>query len=376
MIDSKDFLKHLQNLSVNFFTGVPDSLLKDLCACIADNVADAQHVPAANEGGAVALAAGYHLATGDMPLVYLQNSGLGNAVNPLLSLADPEVYGIPMMLVIGWRGKPGVKDEPQHIKQGRVQHAMLDSMEVPYRIIHAGLINYRGVLQELITIAHNDSRPVALIVEKDTFADYPAQKEVKSQSPLRREEALQSIISHLKREDIVVSTTGKASREIYEIRAANKQGHHSDFLSVGSMGHCSQIALGISLVHNNKTVVCIDGDGALIMHMGAMSIIGARARKNFIHILLNNHAHDSVGGQPTTSCTTNFCNIAISCGYKKAYCIKNIQELGELLPGIMKSDGPVFIEIIVQTGARKDLGRPGKSPRANKYDFMAHLKRP
>lgn len=373
MIGSLQFLETLKKNSIDFFTGIPDSLLKSFCACLYDYVPSEQHIIASNEGAAVALATGYHLATGRLPLVYLQNSGLGNAVNPILSLADPEVYGIPMLLMIGWRGKPGIKDEPQHVKQGRVQNALLNAMEIPYRIINAQEKHYEQVISELAALAMEEKKPAAIIVEKDTFIAYAPKLENAQPEQMTREEAIEAILRQVTEPDIVVSTTGMASRELYELRAAKNQGHHSDFLTVGSMGHCSQIALGISLTHQDRHVLCLDGDAAVIMHMGSLSIIGAHAKHNFIHIILNNGAHDSVGGQPTTAPTTDFVAVAQACGYKHAERITSTGRLEEAVKNAKNTEGPVLIEAIIKTGARKNLGRPAKTPIENKTDFMKYL---
>ena len=374
MIDSQQFLDNLKKNSIDFFTGVPDSLLKSFNACLFDHVPAERHIIAANEGAAVALATGYHLASNRLALVYLQNSGLGNAVNPLLSLADPEVYGIPMLLMIGWRGKPGIKDEPQHVKQGKVQNALLEGMEIPYRIINAQSSGYEHVISELADLAIEEQKPVALVVEKNTFLPYALRTEQSvSFGRMTREEAIETILLQVNDPDIVVSTTGMASRELYELRAARNQGHHRDFLTVGSMGHCSQIALAISLMHQNRHVFCLDGDGAVIMHMGSLSITGAQATNNFIHIILNNGAHDSVGGQPTAARTSDFVAVAKACGYKQAVRTTTGTQLEKAIKSAKTNGGPALIEAMVKPGARKDLGRPAKTPGENKIDFMKYL---
>ncbi len=372
MIDSDQFIESLQRLSVDFYTGVPDSLLKSFCACLLETMSDDNHIIAANEGAAVALAAGHYLATGRLPLVYLQNSGLGNAINPLLSLADPEVYSIPVLLMIGWRGHPGVKDEPQHRKQGRVQNALLQGMEIPHFTLNAES-DYEAILKEATALAFKQSGPVALVVEKNTFLPFRKQTDNASPYPMTREEAIKAILSQIRHSDIVVSTTGMTSREIFEYRSNNEQGHHQDFLTVGSMGHCSQIALGISLEHKHRKTYCIDGDGAVIMHMGSLSVIGAHAKDNFVHILLNNGSHDSVGGQPTAASTTDFAMIAKASGYQTVRSVRHENELMEAFLDAQNSSGPVFLEVFVKKGARKDLGRPNRTPAENKLDFMKHL---
>lgn len=361
------FLQH----EVAFFTGVPDSLLKDFCAYIADNTSQQEHIITANEGAAIGLASGYHLATDKIPLVYLQNSGLGNTINPLLSLADKEVYSFPMILMIGWRGEPGIKDEPQHIKQGRVQNALLEAMEIPYHILDAKEENVGDFVKKVVESAQKHHAPVAIVVRKNSFEPYQLKSDVKTHFEMSRERAIETILETIPADSAIVSTTGKTSREVFEFRARNNQGHQHDFLTVGSMGHCSQIALGVSL-HSNKRVFCLDGDGATIMHMGSLAVIADNAPDNFVHIVFNNGAHDSVGGQPTVGFQMNLVKIALGSGYKKAFSIENEEELKTLLREDLS--GPVFIEVKVNKGARKDLGRPTTTPKENKEALMNFLK--
>jgi phosphonopyruvate decarboxylase len=374
MIDPALFLKSLQTQDIRFFAGVPDSLLKEICACITDTCTSDSHIITANEGAAVALATGYHLATNHMPMVYLQNSGLGNTINPILSLADPEVYSIPMLLMIGWRGEPGVKDEPQHSKQGRVQNDLLEAMEIPFIVLSAESDNFDQQIVDLVSGCRERSGPAAVVVRKGTFAAYKSTRETESElSDISRETAIEAILTAIHPSDVVVSTTGMPSREVFETRARRQDGHHRDFLTVGSMGHSSQIALGIALQHPDRNVYCIDGDGALLMHMGSMAINGCYATTNFRHIVLNNAAHDSVGGQPTVAGTIDIPGIARACGYKAAKVIHNVEELPEGLLWLSRQDGPVLLEIRVRRGARKDLGRPTRTPLQNKADFMDYL---
>lgn len=363
----------LKNNGVNFFAGVPDSLLKDFCAYITDNASNKEHIIAANEGAAVALATGHYLATGKVPLVYFQNSGLGHATNPLLSLADKEVYSIPMIMMIGWRGEPGVKDEPQHVKQGRVQNNLLDAMEIPYKILDEKISDVTAFVNEMVQMTVNQSAPVAIVVRGDTFESYKAAT-TKETSPyiVEREAAIQEILRNLSGQEIVVSTTGKISRELFERRVANHEGHQNDFLTVGSMGHASQIALGIAL-SSDKKVICLDGDGAVIMHMGSLAISGSSQAKNFVHIALNNGAHDSVGGQPTVGFKIDLVSIAKACGYQEAISVSLKDEIAQALKKIMNMPGPVFLEIRVKKGSRANLGRPTKSPLENKKLLMHTL---
>lgn len=371
MIESADFLRFLQSIGISFFTGVPDSLLKNICACITDSVDENHHIIAANEGGAVALATGHHLATGSIPLVYMQNSGIGNAVNPLLSLVDPKVYSIPMILMVGWRGEPGIKDEPQHIKQGAVTCELFDAMGISWSIIPDTLEAFKQDFTAIYENIKKESKPHVLLVKKCTFTNWQLQKEKKSQAALSRESAIEAVVQAIPQDAVIIATTGMASRELYEIRGKYNMGHHKDFLTVGSMGHASQIALGIALEKKNRTIVCLDGDGATLMHMGSLGINGSLQAVNLLHIVLNNNAHDSVGGQPTVSDTVKFVDVAKACDYKTAISISQKNEISAFI----KSNpiGPVFMEILVTKGSRKDLGRPKESPKDNKELFMNYL---
>jgi phosphonopyruvate decarboxylase len=372
MIKSSELFSTFQNNGINFFTGVPDSLLKDICGYITDNTKDKEHIIAANEGAAVSLATGYFLATNNIPLVYLQNSGLGNTINPLLSISDKEVYGIPMVLMIGWRGEPGVKDEPQHVKQGRVQNAILDASEINYEIIDANTQHVNKIIEKLVKMAIETSSPVALIVKVDTFENYKLVKDVKTNFELNREEAIIEVLNNVSEEDIIVSTTGKSSREVFEYRVSKNQGHQNDFLTVGGMGHANQIALGIALSSKRK-VVCIDGDGAVLMHMGSLAIIGNSKAVNYVHVVINNGSHDSVGGQPTIAFSINLVEIAKACGYNYAVSISNVEEIKSTFNKISLLEGPIFIEIKTNKGARVNLGRPTKTPKENKIGLMQLL---
>ena len=374
MIDCSIFFNTLKSHHISFYAGVPDSLLKDFCAYVSDHASKQDHIITANEGGAVALAAGYFLSTGNIPLVYMQNSGLGNAINPLLSLVDKEVYSIPMILMIGWRGEPGVKDEPQHIKQGRIQKDLLEVLEIPYKILDNSVSDVNTFLSEVVTQVKNLQSPVAIVVKRGAFSPYKLRETQDHNLMLTREQAVEQILSSIPKDAIVISTTGKTSREVFEYRERNKERHNCDFLTVGSMGHCSQIALGIAL-NSKKLILCLDGDGAAIMHMGSMAIIGTTAPSNLIHFVLNNGAHDSVGGQPTLGCKISFITIARACGYKNAITVNREEDLKKVMQTVLKSKGPVLVEVKVSKGARKDLGRPTSTPLENKLLLMNEIKK-
>ncbi|MGZ8393300.1 MAG: phosphonopyruvate decarboxylase [Nitrospira sp.] len=370
MIDPHEFVEHLQSNAVEFFTGVPDSLLKDLCGCLEQLPRADQHIVAANEGGAIGLALGYHLATRKVPLVYLQNSGLGNVINPLLSLVDEEVYSIPMLLVIGWRGEPDVHDEPQHKKQGRVMLAMLEAMEIPYSVLGPEVDHAETILADALAYVRKASAPFALVIKKGTFKAFTGSRVELQEFQLSREEAIQQALDVLDENDMVVATTGMPSREVYECRAKKGEGHQRDFLTVGGMGHASQIALGIALQEPERSIYCLDGDGAVLMHMGAFAINGSLKARNLKHIILNNGAHDSVGGQPTVGLSIDLLSIARAVGYPHAVRAQTREELHSSLLALKDSIGPSLLEIRVHRGARKDLCRPATTPAQNKNLFM------
>jgi len=373
LIQPKEFFDNLISEGILFFSGVPDSLLKNFCAYVTDHVDDRHHVIAANEGGAVALAAGYYLATGNYALVYMQNSGLGNATNPLLSLADPEVYSIPMLLMIGWRGEPGIHDEPQHVKQGRVTLGLLEAMEIPYLVLDGNTRDWRGLVRSLCDQMRDHERPVAIVVRTDTFDDYKMGTIDDDSSLLTREEAISIVVERIGDNDIVVSTTGKTSRELFEVRERYSQGHGRDFLTVGSMGHSSQIALGIALQKPNYRVICLDGDGAVLMHAGALAIVGQKSPSNFLHIVINNESHDSVGGQPTASPNVDYVGFAQAMGYRNALRATTATQVETALDHLLDSEGPSLLEIKTRKGSRRDLGRPTITPLENRNELMRRL---
>jgi len=374
-ISPQEFFRLLVDNNVDFFTGVPDSLLKQLCLCIDDNVSNDRHIIAANEGNAIALATGYHLGTDKLAAVYMQNSGLGNAVNPLLSLADPEVYSIPMILIIGWRGEPGVQDEPQHVKQGKVQLDLLDSMNLPYDIISADDIEWEQKVTKGISTAISENRPYSIVVKKGTFDKYSIVEDSTETELMLREEALEILLKYIPNDATIVSTTGKTSREIYEIREKNQEPHFKDFLTVGSMGHCSSIALGIALAQPQRKVICIDGDGAFLMHMGSLAAIGKNQPNNFYHILMNNFVHESVGGQKTAIDAIDVKGVAKSAKYAGVSQVNNKLDLENEFDNIFSEQGPQFLEIKLKPGSRADLGRPTIKPIDNKLNLIEFLKK-
>ena len=363
----------LERIPSDFFTGVPDSQLKALCDSLMERYGISErHIIAANEGNAVGLAAGHFLATKKVPTVYMQNSGQGNAMNPLASLCAKSVYAIPMLLIIGYRGEPGVKDEPQHVFQGEITLSFLDLMRIPYFVLEKE--STKEELEEACKRFEDvfaEGRQAAIVVKKGALTkekSYP----YRNSYSFCREDAIRCVLRY-SGQNPIVSTTGKISREVYEIRDAEGQGHGLDFLTVGSMGHASSIALGIALEKKNKRIFCLDGDGAALMHMGAMATIGSVSPKNFVHILFNNEAHETVGGPPTVSKTVHYRELAKAVGYRKVYLAKEKAALENALSESGKESGPIFIEVTCSVFSRADLGRPKTTAIENKEAFMEEL---
>lgn len=366
--------KLLEIIGADFYTGVPDSQLKALCDYLMNTYGIDQHhhIIAANEGNCVGLAAGYHLATGKVPVVYMQNSGEGNIINPLASLLNDKVYAIPMIFIIGWRGEPGIHDEPQHIYQGEVTVKLMEDMDVKTFIIgkdtsedelKSAMDNFNRLIQ--------NGKQVAFIIRKGAL-EYGAKVVYKNDNTMTREEIIQHIIK-VTGEDPIVSTTGKASRELFETRVANGQSHQYDFLTVGSMGHSSSIALGVALNEPDKKIWCIDGDGAVLMHMGSMAVIGANSPNNLVHIVINNGAHETVGGMPTVASKMDIVAIAKACGYHNAVSVNSFDELEKELQNARISNELCLIEVKCSIGARANLGRPTTTAIENKKGFMSFL---
>lgn len=372
-------IQELMERGIGHFIGVPDSTLSQFCKCLEKQYETYHEVPA-NEGAAVALAAGHYLAEKRPSLVYMQNSGIGNAVNPICSLIHEKVYGIPVLFFVGYRGEPGKKDEPQHVFQGEITIPLLKQLGMDCEVI--GSETTWEEMREILDRAWNtlnDRKPYAIIIKKGTFQKEDLADDKKKTEEyfvedepytMKREDAIGVFVKNLKQEEVVVSTTGKISRELYEQLDA-KKGHHSQaFLTVGSMGHASMIALGFAKSRPDKMVYCLDGDGAALMHLGSMAFIGENHPQNFVHLVLNNRAHESVGGMATGAVHTNWKEVAESLGYIHAYSVKDEVELQQVLETCDKISGPVFIEVKVALGAREDLGRPKESARENGDQFM------
>ncbi len=364
----------IQAIGADFYTGVPDSQLKALCNYLMNTygIDKEHHVIAANEGNCTALAAGYHLATGKVPVVYMQNSGEGNIINPVASLLNDAVYAIPVLFIVGWRGEPGVHDEPQHVYQGKVTCKLLEDMDIAYSVIDkdtdiddisARMKEYRELFEQ--------GKSAAFVVRKGALS-YDEKVVYKNDYEMSREEIIRHIVKYTG-DDIIVSTTGKASRELFEIREANGQDHSRDFLTVGSMGHSSSIAMGIAINKPEARVWCIDGDGAVLMHMGSMALMGSNRLTNMIHVVINNGAHETVGGMNTVADDIDLTGVAKACGYPNAVCVDSYEELDKALEEAKNKKELSFIEVKCAIGARDDLGRPTTTARENKEALMSYI---
>lgn len=366
--------EEIEKIGMDFYTGVPDSQLKAFCDTLMQRYGVGErHVIAANEGAAVGLAAGHYLATGNPAVVYMQNSGIGNAVNPICSLVNDKVYAIPVLFIIGWRGEPGIHDEPQHIYQGEITREILDCLNIKNYVISKETTEeeLRADFDEIrkeFAVGHQ----CALVVRKGAL-ETEIKMKYENDYPLSREEVVNIFVDNMREEDIVVSTTGKLSRELFEARENRGQGHEKDFLTVGSMGHSSMIAMGIAREKKDRYVFCLDGDGAVIMHMGSLAVAGSNKMRNFVHVLFNNGAHETVGGLPTVSESVDYPKLAQACGYENIFTAKTKEEVKGLFEKIYSAEGSVFVEIKTNLISRSDLGRPTTTPVQNKEAFMTFL---
>ena len=365
MISPENFVAYLESRGIAFWAGVPDSLLKELCSCASDVLGE-RFAIAANEGNAAGMACGWYVSSGKPAVVYMQNSGEGNVVNPVLSLADPDVYGIPMLLVIGWRGEPGVHDEPQHVKQGKVTCSLLDAMGVPYEVLDPEA--WVAQLDWAVATMGAESRPVALVVRKGTFSAYPFKAAV-SADPLSREEALELVLGHIGADDALVSTTGKESREVFEIRERKGQAHDLDFMTVGGMGHTLSIALGMALGCPKRRVWCLDGDGSMLMHMGSLAVAASMWPDNLRYVVNVNGAHESVGGQPNVAGDIDVVGILRACGFGTVLEARTADEVTAAMDALGRATRAALV-LRTHQGSRDDLGRPTVSPSDNKRAMM------
>lgn len=374
-MDAQHLLSACKDAGIDFFTGVPDSQLKGLCDTLfaTYGVAGKQHIVAANEGNAIGLCAGHYLATGRPGLCYMQNSGLGNAVNPIASLMDGQVYGLPCLLVVGWRGEPGVHDEPQHVKQGQITLSQLELLDVPYMALDKAMTedDFDAAFAEIR--AHLDAGRTAAIVVKKGGLTCSMKPKYGNSNTMTREEAVGVIARLAGKRDVIVSTTGKLSRELFELREAMGDGHERDFLTVGSMGHASMIALGIALEQPDRRVWCLDGDGAALMHLGAMAVLGQKKPANLVHVVINNAAHETVGGMPVCEGNMNLTGMAMTAGYRHVSRAASEMELYQAVDAAMTAGELAFIEVMCAVGARDDLGRPTTTPQQNRDALMKFI---
>lgn len=374
MIDVDVFYNYVREKGISFFTGVPDSLLKDICLYINIKNADAGHIIAANEGNAVGLAIGTYLKTGKIPMVYMQNSGLGNSINPLISLADKNVYSIPMVLLIGWRGVPGEPDEPQHFKQGSITPDVLNIMDIPYEVLQRDTDNEVAMrkFDRVVQSATDRSSPAAILVHKNAFNAFSGEENTSPILPMSRLEALKVVVECLGDKDVVVSSTGVMSRELYECRIQRGECFR-DFMTVGGMGHASQIACGIALSCSGRNVICLDGDGAALMHLGGLATIGKIKPSNLKHVIFNNAVHDSVGGQSISNPDLNFPALATVLGYNRTFSASTSVDISKYLATMLEQDSLDLLEIKVRKGYDKDLIRPKESFEELKSRFLSFL---
>lgn len=373
MIDPLKFINNLKKNNINFFTGVPDSLFSNLCVQF-EKKERSNHIVSTNEGSAIGLAIGFHLASGKIPFVYLQNSGLGNIINPIISLADRKVYNIPIFLLIGWRGevlsnRKQIKDEPQHKTQGFLTEKLLKILNIKYKILdHKS--NFIKDVNYLKKFALKKKKIVALLIRKNTFKNINSQNKTKKKVKFSRESALKEVYKYIPTKFAKVSTTGMLSRELYELNKKDKYIKNT-FMCVGGMGHAISIATGITL-YNNKKIFCLDGDGSSLMHLGAQA--NSSKNKKLVHIVFNNFAHDSVGGQKPPSEKIAFYKVAKEMGYSFCYRVNNLKQIKNVIKKSLSNKKSTFIEIICNSGHRENLSRPDKSAVFYKSQFMKFLK--
>ncbi len=412
MLSCENFRRICGKHGFDFFSGVPDSTFRSWMTYL-DTGGNKSHLEIGGKGGsgdpdltniiavneceAAAICAGYHLSTGKIGVLYMQNDGFGKTVNPLSSLCNPEVYSIPILLMIGWRGEPGKKDAIQHHRMGKILQPLLDLLDIPHEIMPSRIEEADRVLEKAREYMEKNSRPFAVIVRKGTFEDslledslpgkathgtHVAEQPVLESRSLGREETLGIIMkhleSHLDGEEIIVSTTGKLSRELFEYSSGRKKGSGNDFYNIGAMGCAQSIALGIALQRKDRKVFVFDGDGSILMQMGALVTAGHYSPDNLFHFVFDNGAHDSTGGQPTCSDTVDLTRVAAACNYRYAETVNDAEGLRDamrriILKGAAGVEGPAMLVVKVKKGARDDLTRPDREPVEYKEEFMRAL---
>jgi phosphonopyruvate decarboxylase len=373
MVNQKVLFDALGAMGVDFFTGVPDSLLNNFCLYMVHNIPDGQHVMAANEGNAIGIAAGHYMATGKIPLVYMQNSGIGNATNPLLSLTHDCVYGIPMILVIGWRGNPAVSDHAQHRKQGELTPVLMNDMDIPYEILDAEETVVRK-FSWAVAKTKEILSPVALIAKKDILSEKIKKQEYPKSTLMYREEAISAVLEVFGSDAVYLGTTGRTTRELHEQLILHGVSVGHEFQNVGSMGHISSVGLGIALARPYQNVVVFDGDSAVVMHMGSLATNCRYKAGNLIHIVLNNGVNESVGGQPSAGNVISLTEVASACGYRTpGRAIETKEELQRIIRDFGKGKMPLFVDVHIRQGIRSDLPKLNINHKAQKVALMKNL---
>lgn len=375
MIAITELVSTLNYNGVNFATGVPDSLLGQLGAALDNPHSGIKHVTAVNEGSAVGLGIGSYLATGRLPLVYMQNSGLGNALNPLVSLAGSSTFNVPLLLLIGWRGEVGpegaqIEDEPQHILQGRITPALLELMEIPFFILDSKSSIYE-VVASACKAALQRSLPVAIVVRKGSFQS-SAFLRSKNAGNISRRRSIEVICDSIPTQTPIIATTGMISRELFDVRRLSGQ-NPPDLLCVGGMGHAVSVASGFASMSSQR-ILLLDGDGSAQMHLGAL--LTASSIPNLIHVVLNNGGHASVGGQSTSSPDLDFSLLTPYLGYKNSFRANNEVELRDSVAMILARDTSSFLEIRCAMQTTPELGRPEDPPSINASLFSQNVTPP
>jgi len=378
MIPLEPFYRLLKEEGVEFVTGVPDTLLNDFCLGLDAEWPSPRHVLAANEGNAIALASGYHLATGTIPLVYMQNSGMGNAMNPLISLVDTAVYSIPMVLLIGWRGEPGTTDWPQHQRQGELTPVLLDDLSIPYRVLNPDEHEVAELARWAVRTARDTGRATALLVRKSVLekkekAGFDAASQVYTVS---REEAIDTLLACAPDNSLFVATTGRATRELHALRDIRGEGHDADFLNVGAMGHALSIAAGLAIGSPDRQIICIDGDAAALMHMGSLPVTAQLPVSNLLHVVMNNGVHESVGGQSTVAMKADLTEIARHAGYKTVGIAVHTREtFAKAIGQLVQEKGPKFLEMRIRKGMRSEMPILKIAPKELKSSITKMIQR-
>jgi phosphonopyruvate decarboxylase len=356
MLDQKKVFGELEKNGVTFFTGVPDSYLNGFCNYALAHCGN-RNIIAANEGNAIGIAAGHYFATKEIPLVYMQNSGEGNAVNPLVSLVDRNVYAVPMILLIGWRGQGDSEpNHPQHKRQGEITTSLLDILHIPFTVLTDDNDEFVKTVEKAVRYCIETRGVYAFVAPKGVMADPDKPNNKDAVYPMSREEVIEVILNLMPEDTLYSATTGRATRELFFLREKRGESRVHDFLNVGSMGHASSVALGMALEKPDRKVVVLDGDSACMMHMGAMTMVAKLNVPNFMHVVLNNGAHESVGGQPSAGYEIDFTKIAEACGYATVgHSVTTEDELKEAVHALRDCGRAAFIDCRIHKGLSRKL---------------------